>query len=216
MGAFRLETVLIGDVINVVHDTIRSRVREGATDSDGFVFRASVDQLSLLLLGDSVAGFVTLEKEMISLGLIESAILTRNCSRRLRCYRCRTSRWWRLCRCPAGLRRPRPRGLPRQWSASKSYTWKLSTRGALGSFLTDFMVLERVFSLATGGVKLKKRIQGTPFIYVERAEIFKRETFKCTSQSTWHFPPYLLLFGTKSHHLRPKLLLILHASMWKS
>lgn len=57
-----LEAVFVGDVIDGVSDTIRSYILELSPNSNGFVIRTGVDQLSLFLLGNSVAGFVSKNK----------------------------------------------------------------------------------------------------------------------------------------------------------
>lgn len=56
MGSFGLETVVVGDVPNRIHDAIWAGVRERTLDGNGFVLASGVDQFPALLLADAVAG----------------------------------------------------------------------------------------------------------------------------------------------------------------
>jgi len=59
MVTLGLETVLIGNIVQGVGLAIGSHPADGSTDAEGFLVGAGVLQLSLLLAGDSITGFVT-------------------------------------------------------------------------------------------------------------------------------------------------------------
>lgn len=59
MSSLRLETVFVGYVGYGVRNAIRAGILELTADSDGFLFRSSVDDVSFFLSRDSVAGFIS-------------------------------------------------------------------------------------------------------------------------------------------------------------
>lgn len=62
MSALGLETIFVSDVGDSVSDAIGADVAVLTTDGDGFVFGASVNELTLFGLGDAIACFVTVYK----------------------------------------------------------------------------------------------------------------------------------------------------------
>lgn len=59
MVSLGLEAVLIGNVVQGIGLTIGSHPADRAADAKGLLIGASVLELSLLLAGDAITGFVT-------------------------------------------------------------------------------------------------------------------------------------------------------------
>jgi len=59
MGTLGLESVLIGDVVDSVGDTIIAQEGERSTDGDGLILGSGVYQMTRLLLLRSIAGLHT-------------------------------------------------------------------------------------------------------------------------------------------------------------
>lgn len=62
-----LEAILVSNIVDGVGDTIGANIGEGSTDSNAFQFGSNIPQLSLFLLGNSVAGLVTVRPSKITL-----------------------------------------------------------------------------------------------------------------------------------------------------